>query len=48
MPLPRHMDRGESVPEVFLFKAEESGVGDALQAGVPKNLYEGLVVQGQQ
>ena len=48
VPLPWHMDRGESEPEGFLFKAEKSGVGDGLQAGVPEDPYEGLVVQGQQ
>ena len=41
------MDRGEPVAEGLLLEAEESGVGDALQAGVPKNPYEGLEVQGQ-
>ena len=48
VPSPRHMHMGESVLEVFLLKVEESGFGDALKAGVPKNLYEGLVVQGHQ
>ena len=48
MLFPCNMDGSESVPECFLFEAEEARVGDALKTGIAIDLDEWLEVQGQQ